>query len=91
MFTGCANGNSAQYNLYFYRQKCSQLSVTTIGSQPVLEYFYEVKNLLGTTCTNYDSSCIVSGEENFQSTSLGFTNKDINKCSIKFNFKDVTL
>ena len=25
VFTGCANGNSAEYNLYFYRQKCSQL------------------------------------------------------------------
>ena len=44
VFTGCANGNSAQYNLYFYRQKCSQLSVTTIGSKPVLEYFYKVEN-----------------------------------------------
>ena len=64
-----------------------------MGQQPVLEYFYELKlaSAPSSTCTTFDSSCIVAGEENFKSTSIGFTNEDIVKCSIKFNFKDVTV
>ena len=64
-----------------------------MGQQPVLEYFYELKlNIEQTsTCTTFDDSCKVAGEENFKSTSIGFTNEDIVKCSIKFNFKDVTV
>ena len=46
VFTGCANGQSNQYNLFFYRRQCSNFSVIILSTDLELEFFFTI---IGTT------------------------------------------